>query len=137
MNSNSTFVSKFIPIFVALLVIISGVLLYVVSQSQKTEIPYSSVESTIAAQNGELVTLKENQNGTLTLITPDGSYISHIPPNSQLVNKLVETYNVQYSFSSTSPFSLWLLGGIVAAIVATAIIIQRKTKGGWNRKNEE
>ncbi|MFJ5625003.1 AAA family ATPase [Peribacillus loiseleuriae] len=130
MNANSRFVSKFLPIFVALLVIISGVLLYVVNQSQKTEIPFSSVESTIAAQNGELVTLKENQNGTLTLTTPEGSYISHVPPNSQLVNKLVETYNVQYSFSSTSPFSLWLLGGLIAALVATAIIIQRKTKGG-------
>ncbi|MBA9028789.1 AAA family ATPase [Peribacillus huizhouensis] len=138
MNSNSTFVSKFTPIFVALLVIISGVLLYVVNPTQKTEIPFSSVEDKIAAQNGDLVTLKENQNGTLTLITPDGSYVSHIPPNSTLVNKLVETYNVQYSFSSTSPFSLWLLGGIVAALAVTAIIIQRKTKGGigiGKRKN--
>jgi cell division protease FtsH len=47
-----------------------------------------------------------------------------------MINKLVETYNVQYSFSSTNKSALWILGGLMAALVTTGVIIQKKSKGG-------
>ena len=100
MNSNSKLVSKLLPFLTALIVIIAGVSWYFVTQSKDMVIPFSSVEKTIKAQNGALVTIEEKRNGTLHISTPDGEYVSNIPPNSQMINKLVETYNVQYSFSS-------------------------------------
>lgn len=47
-----------------------------------------------------------------------------------MINKLVETYNVQYSFSSTNKSALWILGGLMAALVTTGVIIQKKSKNG-------
>ncbi|PEZ79785.1 AAA family ATPase [Bacillus sp. AFS017274] len=130
MNSNSKLVSKLLPFLTALIVIIAGVSWYVVTQSKDMVIPFSSVEKTIKAQNGALVTIEEKRNGTLHISTPDGEYVSNIPPNSQMINKLVETYNVQYSFSSTNKSALWILGGLMAALVTTGVIIQKKSKNG-------
>ncbi|WP_419882701.1 AAA family ATPase [Peribacillus sp. B-H-3] len=130
MNSNSKFVSKLLPIFLAFIVITAGIAWYTLSRTGPAEIPFSSVEKTIKDQHGKPVFLQEKPNGTLTIGTDSGKFVSHVPPNSQMVNKLVETYNVQYSFSSTSRTSAWLLGGFVALIVAAAIFIQQKTKGG-------
>lgn len=45
-----------------------------------------------------------------------------------MINKLVETYNVQYSFSSTNKSALWILGGLMAALVTTGIIIQKNQR---------
>ena len=95
--------------------IIAGISWYAVTQSKEMVIPFSSVEKTIKAQNGAPVTIEEKRNGTLHISTPDGEYVSNIPPNSQMINKLVETYNVQYSFSSTNKSALWILGGLMAA----------------------
>ncbi|WP_141994161.1 AAA family ATPase [Bacillus sp. B4EP4a] len=130
MNSNSKLVSKLLPFLTALIVIIAGVSWYVVTQSKDIVIPFSSVEKTIKAQNGALVTIEEKRNGTLHISTPDGEYVSSIPPNSQMINKLVETYNVQYSFSSTNKSALWILGVLMAALVTTGVIIQKKSKNG-------
>ncbi|MEF2098150.1 AAA family ATPase [Bacillus sp. CFBP9009] len=130
MNSNSKLVSKLLPFLTALIVIIAGVSWYVVTQSKDMVIPFSSVEKTIKAQNGALVTIEEKRNGTLHISTPDGEYVSNIPPNSQMINKLVETYNVQYSFSSTNKSALWILVGLMAALVTTGVIIQKKSKNG-------
>ncbi|MGG4264212.1 AAA family ATPase [Peribacillus simplex] len=130
MNSNSKLVSKLLPFLTAFIVIIAGISWYVVTQSKDMVIPFSSVEKTIKAQNGAPVTIEEKKNGTLHISTPDGEYVSSIPPNSQMINKLVETYNVQYSFSSTNKSALWILGGLMAALVATGVIIQKRSTGG-------
>ncbi|MCK1995114.1 AAA family ATPase [Peribacillus muralis] len=130
MNSNSKLVSKLLPFLTAFIVIIAGISWYVVTQSKDTVIPFSSVEKTIKAQNGGLVSIEEKRNGTLHITTPDGEYVSSIPPNSQMIDKLVETYNVQYSFSSTNKSALWILGALMATLAATAVIIQKKSKGG-------
>ena len=128
MNSNSKLVSKLLPFITAFIVILAAVSWYV-TQSKETVIPFSSVEKTIKAQNGALISIEEKRNGTLHITTPAGEYVSNIPPNSQMVNKLVETYNVQYSFSSTNKSGLWILGGLAAALVAALVIIQKRTKG--------
>ncbi|MGE7604551.1 AAA family ATPase [Peribacillus sp. NPDC097675] len=130
MKSNSKLVSKLLPFLTAFIVIIGVISWYAVNQSKDIVIPFSSIEKTIQAQKGALVSIEEQRNGTLHIITPEGKYVSNVPPNSQLVNKLVETYNVRYSFSSTNKTALWILGGLLAALVTTAIIIQKKTKNG-------
>ncbi|MFJ7859938.1 AAA family ATPase [Peribacillus sp. NPDC097206] len=137
MNSNSKLVSKLLPFITVFIVIIGVISWYVVTQSKEMVVPFSSVEKTIQAQNGALVSIEEKRNGTLHITTPEGKYVSNIPPNSQMVNKLVETYNVRYSFSSTNKSALWILGGLLAALVTTAIIIQKKSKGGLRVKSKK
>jgi cell division protease FtsH len=130
LNSNSKFISKLLPIFALFLLIAAGITWYIVNQSQKTEIPFSSVENMIQAQNGESVIIEEKQNGKLYIFTNDTSYVTYVPPNSQMINKIVENYNVQYSFSSNSTYGLWIAGALAALLVAAAIIIQKKTQHG-------
>ncbi|MGE7781713.1 AAA family ATPase [Peribacillus sp. NPDC097264] len=137
MNSNSKLVSKLLPFITVFIVIIGVISWYVVTQSKEMVVPFSSVEKTIQAQNGALVSIEEKRNGTLHITTPEGKYVSNIPPNSQMVNKLVETYNVRYSFSSTNKSALWILGGLLAALVTTAIIIQKKSKGSLRVKSKK
>lgn len=66
MNSNSKLVSKLLPFLTAFIVIIGGISWYVVTQSKDKVIPFSSVEKTIKAQDGALVSIEEKETGLST-----------------------------------------------------------------------
>lgn len=136
MNSKVKFMSKILPIVSLSFVILAGIAWYVMDKSQVTPLPFSSVEKTINAQEGQTVSIKEKPNGKLVINTADGTYVSHIPPNSQMVNKLVSTYNIDYVYSSTNTYSIWILGGLVGLLVAAVITIQKKSKGGIGIKGK-
>lgn len=128
--------SKILPFVILSFVILAGITWYVMDKNQVTMIPFSSVEKTIKAQEGQTVSIKEKPNGKLVISTIDGTYVSHIPPNSQMVNKLVSTYNIDYLYSSTNTYSIWILGGVVGLLFAAVITIQKKTKGGIGIKGK-
>ncbi|MEK3799062.1 AAA family ATPase [Peribacillus sp. FSL H8-0477] len=136
MNSKVKFMSKILPIVSLSFVILAGIAWYVMDKSQVTPLPFSSVEKTINAQEGQTISIKEKPNGKLVINTADGTYVSHIPPNSQMVNKLVSTYNIDYVYSSTNTYSIWILGGLVGLLVAAVITIQKKSKGGIGIKGK-
>ena len=128
--------SRILPFVILSFVILAGITWYVMDKSQVTTIPFSSVEKTIKAQEGQTVSIKEKPNGKLMISTIDGTYVSHIPPNSQMVNKLVSTYNIDYLYSSTNTYSIWILGGVAGLLFAAIITIQKKTKGGIGIKGK-
>ena len=128
--------SKILPFVILSFVILAGIAWYVMDKSQVTTLPFSSVEKTINAQEGQTVSIKEKPNGKLVINTADGTYVSHIPPNSQMVNKLVSTYNIDYVYSSTNTYSIWILGGLVGLLFAAVITIQKKSKGGIGIKGK-
>ncbi|XJZ28277.1 AAA family ATPase [Bacillota bacterium Lsc_1132] len=134
MNKSKKAVSKFIPLLAAILIITAVVSWFFVGSNQETSIPFSKMEKTIQAEKGQTVTLTENGDGSLHLVTKNGKYVSHVPPNSQMVNKLVEKYNIDYSFSNSSRYGKWVLGGAIAALAAAALALQ-KTKGGFGLSN--
>ncbi len=134
MNQSKKIVSKIIPLIVALLLLIAGIAWIIQTTNNKIEIPFSSVESTIQNQNGKSVTLTEHLDGSLYLEAGDHKYVSHVPPNSQMVSKLVEKYNINYSFSSSSRYGKWIMAGVLAALVGAAFALQ-KTKGGFGLSN--
>ena len=136
MNSKVKLMSKILPFVILSFVILAGIAWYVIDKSQVTTLPFSSVEKTINAQEGQTVSIKEKPNGKLVINTADGTYVSHIPPNSQMVNKLVSTYNIDYVYSSTNTYSIWILGGLVGLLVAAVITIQKKSKGGIGIKGK-
>jgi cell division protease FtsH len=133
-NQSKKLVSKIIPLIAALLIVMASITWIIQTTNNKIEIPFSSVENTIQNQNGKSVTLTEYSDGSLQLEAGDHKYESHVPPNSQMVDKLVEKYNINYSFSNSSTFGKWIMAGILLALVATALVLQ-KTRGGFGLSN--
>lgn len=127
--------SMIITIVACFFIITAAVILTVQLGNKATSVPFSSVEGLVSSQNGELVTIKENRNGKLTIVTKDGEYESHVPPNSQMLDSLIENYHVQYTFSSTSPFAPWIVGGLVALLAVVGIYLFKSGKGGLGAAN--
>ncbi|MBS4179331.1 AAA family ATPase [Lederbergia citrea] len=126
MKSNSRIASKIVPLAIGFVVVVACIVWAVLATNKGTVIPFSAIEKTIQAQNGELVTLKEMSDGTLYIDTPDGKFVSYFRPNSPLVEELVGKYNISYKYSNGSQAGNWIIGGIVLLLLATAIVIQRK-----------
>ncbi len=134
MNENIKIAPKFISLLVALLIIISASVWLFQTTNKKIDIPYSSVEKIIQKQDGKMVTLIERSDGSLQLKAGAQEYQSQVPPNSQITDKLVEKYNIEYSFSNSSRFGMWILAGVLITLVASALVLQ-KTKGGIGPSN--
>ncbi|MDQ0972919.1 cell division protease FtsH [Neobacillus niacini] len=134
MNQSKKLVSKIIPLIAALLILLAGITWIIQTTNKKIEIPFSSVEETIQEQNGKQVVLTEHSDGSIILEIDGLKYESHVPPNSQMIDKLVEKYNIHYSFSNSSRFGKWIMAGVLLTLVGTAFVLQR-TKGGFGLSN--
>ena len=135
LNQSSKLVSKFIPL-IGVFILLIGAAVWIIQQSNKEiSVPFSSMAKTIQNQKGETVTLTENSDGSLHLQTKDGKYVSNVPPNSQMVDKLVEKYNVDYSFNNSSKFGKWIMGGVLVSLAAAALALQNKKGGGMGLSN--
>ncbi|CAM3863107.1 AAA family ATPase [Mesobacillus zeae] len=132
MNSNySKRLSKIVPILVfTILIMIATLTWFVQSASHEITVPFSSMANTVERLNGETATLTEQADGSLELQTKDATYVSQVPPNSQMVEKLVENHNVNYVYSNNSKYGTWIIAGVLVAMTGTAIVIQRKAQGG-------
>ncbi|MFD1707751.1 AAA family ATPase [Siminovitchia sediminis] len=131
MKSNSTFTKKIVPLAIGVIVIVAACIVWAIQTMDKgTVIPFKEMEATIQAQNGELVSLKETSDGTLYLKTPDGEYISHVRPNSQTVEDLVQTYHISYQYSDGSHAGNWVVGGLIVLMLGTAFVLHKKGKIG-------
>ncbi|ULT58372.1 AAA family ATPase [Neobacillus drentensis] len=134
MNKSKKIVSKFIPLITAFIIVISGLIWYIQTTHKEIAIPFSSVEKTIQAQNGKAVTLTEQADGSLYIKAGGNEYVSHIPPNSQVIEKLVEKYNINYTYTTGSRYGKWMLGGVIVLLAGAAVALQ-KTKGGFGLGN--
>ncbi|MDP4085750.1 MAG: AAA family ATPase [Bacillota bacterium] len=134
LNKSEKVISKFIPLILVFLLIIAGTIWAVQAASHETSIPFSSMEKLIQAQHGKTVTLTEQADGSIHLTTKDGKYVSNVPPNSQMVDKLVQKYKIDYSFSDSSRYGKWIMGGIILFLTAAAFVLQKK-KGGFGLSN--
>jgi cell division protease FtsH len=134
LNQSKRIVSRFIPLIVAFILLVSGIIWVTQASNKEVSIPFSSVEKTIQNQQGKTVTLKEHADGSIYLKAGKSQYVSHIPPNSQMVDKLVEKYNIDYSYSTSSRYGKWIMGGVILILLAIALALQ-KTKGGLGLSN--
>lgn len=133
-ESSKKVVSKLIPLITAFILVLAGILWVIQTSNNEVAVPFSSIEKMIQAQNGKTVSLTEEADGSLHLETQEGKYVSHIPPNSQMINKLVEKYNIDYTYSTSSPYGKWIMGGVIL-IAAAAVYAVQKTKGGFGLSN--
>ncbi|MCM3402484.1 AAA family ATPase [Cytobacillus oceanisediminis] len=127
--------STIVSIALVITVILATVIWTVQAGKKDVTVPFSSVEKIIASQDGKTVAVQEYKNGKLLITAPDGEYISHVPPNSEMVDKLVETYNIQYTFANTGPYTPWILGGVVLLFIAIGIYLFKSGKGGMGATN--
>jgi cell division protease FtsH len=134
MNQSKKTVTKFIPLFAALLIICAGIIWSIQTANKEIEVPFSTVESIVKNQNGKPVTLTERTDGSLYMEAGGKEYVSHVPPNSQMVEKLVEQYNINYTFTSSSRYGKWVLSGLLLLLVGVAFAVY-KSKGGFGPGN--
>ncbi|MEH7118846.1 AAA family ATPase [Neobacillus vireti] len=134
MNESKKLVSKFIPLITAFVIVITGIIWYIQASHNEISIPFSSVEKTIQAQNGKVVSLTEQADGSLYMKAGNKEYVSHIPPNSQVIEKLVEKYNIDYTYTTSSRYGKWVMGGFVVLLAGAAVALQ-KTRGGFGLNN--
>ncbi|MCM3568696.1 ATP-dependent metallopeptidase FtsH/Yme1/Tma family protein [Neobacillus mesonae] len=130
LNRTKLIVSKFIPLFIALIIVIAGSIWFIQSTSHEISIPFSSVDKLIQDQHGQKIAITEQADGSLYIETKNAKYSSHVPPNSQMISKLVEKYNIDYSYTTSSRYGKWILGGIVLLLAGLALTL-RKTKSGF------
>jgi cell division protease FtsH len=130
MNSNPKFVSKILPLFAAFMVIVTLAATFVVQNTDdRVSVPFSSLVKSIEGLNGSEATLIEKMDGTLILETKDSTFVSQVPPGSDMVDKLVEKYNINYEYMNNSRYGAWILGGVLLLLMGAAFVIQKKTGG--------
>ncbi|MBM4762796.1 AAA family ATPase [Bacillus sp. B15-48] len=131
MNSKeSKVISKLLPLLTVFIIMISAsIYLFIQQTNEKISVPFSTMVQTVESVGTTTATLTEKANGTLELKTDDAIYVSHVPPNSQMVAELVGTNNIIYTYSNNSKYGPLFLGGVIILLVATAIIVQKKTGG--------
>ena len=127
-------VSKFATKIVVLVLLVTGTVAsvgwYFFDANKGIAVSFSELEKTIQAQNDQVVSLKETSNGTLYLQTKNEQYVTQVRPESQLVEQLVEKYNISYNYSDQSQFSSLLFGGVFITLLITLIVLHKKGKIG-------
>ncbi|MCM3121843.1 MULTISPECIES: AAA family ATPase [unclassified Mesobacillus] len=130
MNSNPKFVSKVLPLFAAFMVLVTiAATIVVQNNDDQVSVPFNSLVKSVESLNGDEATLIEKMDGTLILKTNDSTFVSQVPPGSDIVDKLVEKYNISYEYMNNSKYSAWILGGVLLLLMGAAFVIQKKTGG--------
>ncbi|HEX5564543.1 MAG TPA: AAA family ATPase [Sporosarcina sp.] len=131
MKPNSKFATKIVVLVVLVIGIAASVGWYVVSGANKgMNVSFSEFEKTIQAQEGKPLSLKEKADGTLSLKTNDGLYVTQVRPQSQLAEQLVEQYNLSYTFADAGQYNGLFVGGLIIASFLTLMILHKKGKLG-------
>ncbi|MGD6901873.1 AAA family ATPase [Bacillus infantis] len=129
MKSTFKKISKPVPLISLAILIAAAALWFSLSGSKEVTIPFSSIENIIQDHQSDTVILNEMKNGTLHLTAGTAEYVSQVPPNSQMVAKLIENYNIQYSYSSANPYTFWILGGTLILFAGIGLYLQKSGKG--------
>jgi len=119
---------------VVLVLLVTGIVAsvgwYFFDANKGIAVSFSELVKTIQAQNDQVVSLKETSNGTLYLQTKGEQYVTQVRPESQLVEQLVEKYNISYNYSDQSQFSSLLFGGVFITLLIILIVLHKKGKIG-------
>ncbi len=130
MKPISTFTAKIVVLVLLVVGIATSVGWYVFGVNKGTTISFSALEQTIQAENGQPVTLREKSDGTVFLQTDDALYVTQVRPQSELVEQLVEKYNINYQYTDQSGIGGLLMGGLLIVGLITLFILHKKGKIG-------
>ncbi|WP_318617410.1 AAA family ATPase [Sporosarcina sp. YIM B06819] len=102
---------------------------YAFNSNKGTAISFAELEKTIQAAQGQ-ISLKETSSGSLYLQTTDALYVTQVRPQSQLVEQLVEKYNLNYQYANQNQFDGLLIGGLLIVSLVTLFVLHKKGKIG-------
>ena len=100
------------------------------NSSKGIPVSFSEMEQTIQAQNNQTISLKESSDGTLYLQTQEGLYVTQVRPQSQLVEQLVEKYNISYKYANEGQYDGMIIGGLLIILLITLVVLHKKGKIG-------
>ncbi|WP_445683640.1 AAA family ATPase [Sporosarcina sp. FSL K6-3457] len=106
-----------------------GIGWYALDSNKGTAISFAELEKTIQVAQGQ-ISLKETSSGSLYLQTTDALYVTQVRPQSQLVEQLVEKYNLNYQYANQNKFDGLLIGGLLIASLVTLFVLHKKGKIG-------
>ncbi len=129
MNKIKKKLSKLIPLSAALIIILSGIIYFVQTTINEEAIPFTNVDKLIKDQHGKTVILTEQSDGTIYIEAGSTEYVSHVPPNSQMVDKLIEKYNIDYTYTTSSRFGKWIMGGAILLAAGGAFALHKSKRG--------
>ncbi|MDQ0268370.1 AAA family ATPase [Cytobacillus purgationiresistens] len=121
--------SLFIIMAIVLIAILTSIF-FISQQKQPETIPFSAVEEVISSENAGVVSITEYKNGKLNITTNEGEFQSHVPPQGDMVEQLVNQYPIQYSYSTTNPFTIWILAAFFLITFAVGFFIVKSGKAG-------
>lgn len=130
MKPNSKFATKILVLVVLVIGLATSVGWYVSGANKGLDVSFSEFEKTIQAQEGQQLSLKETADGTLSLRTQDGLFVTQVRPQSQLAEQLVEKYNLSYKYADNSQYGSLLIAGLMIASFITLFILHKKGKLG-------
>ena len=130
MKPNSKFTTKIVVLVAVVIGAITSVGWYVSGTPKGENVSFSEFEKTIQSQADQKLALKESADGTLSLSTQDGLYITQVRPQSQLAEQLVEKYNLSYKYADSGQYGSLLFAGLIIAALITLFILHRKGKLG-------
>ncbi|MCM3585985.1 AAA family ATPase [Mesobacillus maritimus] len=136
--NTSKIVTKWLPLLLVFIIIISiGTMYFFQYNSNKLSVPFSTIADKVETLGSSSAEIIEKANGTIELKIGDLTYVAQVPPNSQLVDRLVANENVLYSYSTNSQYGPMVLGGVLLLLVTTFIFTRKKTKnaGTWGRNS--
>lgn len=130
MKPNSKFATKIVLLVALVIGAVTGVGWYISSMPKGVELSFSEFEKTIQSEVDQKLALKESADGTLSLQTKEGLYITQVRPQSQLAEQLVEKYNLSYKYADNGQYSGLIVGGLLIAALLTLFILHKKGKLG-------
>ncbi|WP_212391216.1 AAA family ATPase [Sporosarcina beigongshangi] len=109
---------------------VASIGLYTVNTNKGIAISFAELEKTIQAEQNQEMSLKETANGSLYLQTADALYVTQVRPQSQLVEQLVEKYNLSYQYANQNRFNGLFIGGLLIVSLVTLFVLHKKGKIG-------
>ncbi|WP_404799143.1 AAA family ATPase [Bacillus aerolatus] len=130
MGAKSKLMKKFFPLLALIMVITAAIAWSLNDVDKAVTVSFSSMEKIIKEQNGAPVSLQEKPDGALYLTTKDNQYVSYTSPGSLSVDRLIETYNIRYSYSNKGPYDNWIIGGVILLVAVVAAVLYKKGRSG-------
>ncbi|MEK4922868.1 AAA family ATPase [Cytobacillus sp. FSL R5-0569] len=103
---------------------------YLMNKPTTHTIPFSQLEANIQNYSQADIEMKEYKNGKIEVVIDEKKFISHITPNSDKVENLVATYPIEYKYSATNSYSIWIIIAFLSLLIATVIYLFKSGKMG-------
>lgn len=126
LKSRSKLKTKIIIFTLIALAIAAAVSWIVVDINKGTELSFAEMEAKIQSLDGKQAELTEKSNGKIYLKTNEEVYVTNVPPESQIVEEWIKTYDLNYKYSEQGSIGSIIIGGALIALIISFIVFQGK-----------